>query len=211
MKLFRKIIAFIGMTGTVLLSLSSCDIYDEQRPSSDYTNINATDYTKWVYISLASKSDSITLPYDNVADIPANWDLAIHRYDVKTNDGAAVEVDYSTLESFKSDIAAGYFKLPAPDQFVRDVDDSITVDMSHMMEGYLVYAKTKKNKEIGKWLDVNTEQMPPIYTPSNKVYLLRLKDGTYAALRFTGYRNPSLYNTSGYISFDYIYPLDLEE
>lgn len=209
MRLFRKIIAFIGVTGTILLSLSSCDIYADQRPGSDFTNINATDHTKWVYLNLSSKKDSVTLNYDDAANIPAKWDIAIHRFDIKTNDGAAVEVDYTSLESFKSDVASGLYKLPTPDKFVRDTDGKIVVDMSHMMEGYLGYADTKLNTELGKWLNVYTGQMPPIYTPSNKVYLLQLKDGTYAALRFIAYRNES--GVSGYISFDYIYPLNFEE
>lgn len=209
MRLFRKLLVFMGVTGTILLSLSSCDIYADQRPGSDFTNVNATDYTKWVYLSLTSQKDSVTLNYDDAANIPANWDIAIHRYDIKTNDGAAVEVNYTSLESFKSAIASGLYQLPEPDQFVRDTDGKITIDMSHMMEGYLVYADTKLNKELGKWLNVDTGQMPPIYTPSNKVYLLQLKDGTYAALRFTAYRNEA--GISGYISFDYIYPLNFEE
>ncbi len=31
--------------------------------------------------------------------------------------------------------------------------------------------------------------MPPVYTMSNQVFLIRLKDNTYAAIRFTNYMN----------------------
>ena len=48
--------------------------------------------------------------------------------------------------------------------------------------------------------------MPPIYTPSNKVYLLRMKDGTMAAIRLVSYMNAA--GIKGYMTFDYIYPYE---
>lgn len=48
--------------------------------------------------------------------------------------------------------------------------------------------------------------MPPIYTPSNKVYLLRMEDGTMAAIRLTSYMNAK--GAKGYMTFDYLYPYE---
>ena len=48
-----------------------------------------------------------------------------------------------------------------------------------------------------------------VYTMSNQVYLIRLKDNTYAAIRFTNYTNAR--GIKGYIDFDFLYPLDFEE
>ena len=62
------------------------------------------------------------------------------------------------------------------------------------------------NPELSKWLNVDTSEMPPIYTPSNKVYLLKMKDGTMAAIRLVSYMNAA--GTKGYMTFDYLYPYE---
>ena len=68
---------------------------------------------------------------------------------------------------------------------------------------------THLNDILSGWLNVDTSSMPPIYTMSNQVYLIRLKDNTYAAIRFTNYTNAR--GIKGYIDFDFLYPLDFEE
>lgn len=129
-------------------------------------------------------------------------DLAIHRYDVKTNGGEVLETDYQSLSALKN---AG--SMPQG-TFVADewTTNKIAVDVSHMMEdnGYLIYAPSDFNPELSKWLNVDTSEMPPIYTPSNKVYLLRMKDG------HNGCHPPGELHEccgiKGYMTFDYIYP-----
>ena len=88
---------------------------------------------------------------------------------------------------------------------MSDTETQITIDMSGMMEGNILYATSSYNAELAKWLDVDTSTMPPIYTLSNKVYILRMADGTYAALRLTAFRNEQ--NTSGHLTIEYAYPL----
>lgn len=214
----KGFILSMALTGTIALSFLSCDnIYDDPEPVSiiptegnSYRYINATKYTNWVYINL-HKKDSVTLDYRNVHDIPAEWDIAIHRYDVKTNGGAGLETAYEALDALQADVGNGVFVRPMASSFVKDAeDDSVTVDMSTMMQGYLGYAPSPVNHEIGKWLHLDLSTMPPIYTPSNKVYLILMSDGTIGAIRFTGYSNPDYYNTKGYISFDYLYPLNFK-
>lgn len=196
------------------ISFTSCDnIYDEPdqveivaTSENAYRLVNATSYAHWVYFNLHQR-DSITLHYSD-KDVPIAWDMAIHRYDVKTNGGSVLETNYTSLETLKEDIEAGVFVRPMPATYTPDEPDSIITDLSRMMEGIVQYEKTDKNIEMGKWLNVNLRDMPPIYTPSNKVYLLRMKDNTVAAVHFTGFTNPNKYNIKGYISFEYLYPLN---
>lgn len=197
-------------------TMAACDkIYDndkiEPQPAvgQSYQNINCTDYAKWVYINLHN-GDSITLSYEQ-ATLPDAWDIALHRYDVKTNGGKAVETSYGSLDELKAAVDDGTMTLPADELWEPDVEDSIIVDMSHMMEGYLVRSASVINRVLCRWLDVDLSSMPPIYTPSDKVYLLLLRDGTVAAIRFTGFINQQLYSTKGYISFDYCYPLTIKQ
>jgi len=200
-------------------SFLSCDnIYDEPegrilRPTTEqkYQFVNATKYTDWVYFNLHSKTeaDSVTLDYRDTEHIPSKWDIAIHRYDVKTNGGGALETNFSTLEEMRTAAESGSYRKPFPSEFIADnPDDSVTIDMSTMMLGYLSYAKSPVNRELGKWLHLDLSTMPPIYTLSEKVYLVCMADKTIAAIRFCGYSNPNYYNTKGYISFDYLYPLN---
>ena len=77
--------------------------------------------------------------------------------------------------------------------YVEDVwtTAKIAIDMSGMMDGNIVYMESYYNEELSKWLNVDKSNMPPTYTLSNKVYMVKLKDGTYAAVRLTNYMNAS--------------------
>lgn len=200
------------------MSLSACNgmfegIYDEpieaemEIQEGSFSQINATEYTNWVYIDLSGrKATTVEIGDGQDSKIPAEWDIAIHRYDIKTNGGAAIQTAYTSIDDLKT---SG--KLPDANDFVEDewTTDKIAIDMSGMMEGIIVYAEDYRNAALSGWLNVDTSTMPPIYTMSNQVYLIQLKDNTYAAIRFTNYTNAR--GVKGYIDFDYLYPLDFEE
>lgn len=206
-----------------LLSLSACNgilegIYDQPTTDTEFSYgfnsvndnseatgtvyLNATSYTRWTYIDFhTQKMDSIEITPD--AQVPENWDIAIHRYDVKTNGGTVLETGFTGLSTL---LSSG--TLPQG-TFISDewTTEKIIVDMSTMADGYLGYAESDYNPELSKWLNVDKSTMPPIYTPSNKVYLLKLKDGTMAAIRLKSYMNEL--GVKGYMTFDYIYPFEL--
>ena len=203
-----------------MLSLSACngileDIYDA--PLTDATKtygfvaidskthtgriyIDATDYAEWHYIDLHNK-EVIT---KNVNEAPpTTWDFAIHRYDGKTNNGFVAEctaTDFNSLPAVSSISDA---------LFIADewTTDKITTDMSQMMDGIIIYAEDYYNPCLSKWLDVDTSVMPPIYTLSGKIYVLRLSDGTHAALRLTNFMDDSA--IKGFMTIDYLYPAQL--
>lgn len=213
MKLLSKATLSIIVAGTIFSSLSCDGIYDDpsemptENKENSYAYADATSYTNWVYFYLADNSQQ-TFDYKDTTDIPAGWTFAMHRYDCKTNGGSAYETSFTSLDDFQAAVESGTFTMPADNEYVADADDSVTVDMSHMMDGYLIYAPSKVNAVLGKWLDVNTSQMPPTYTQSKRVYLVKTKEGNVAAVYFTAFSNPYQYDTKGYISFDYIYPVN---
>ena len=208
------------LSGLITLSLfSACDgifanLYDE--PSSDSKSeygfilvdnetrtgriyLDATSYAEWHYIDLHGKQITTTAVD---ATAPESWDFALHRYDAKTNRGAVWETTAGDLAS-----------IPAADSwpsagFVADewTTDRITVDMSQMMDGIILYAEDYYNPILSRWLDVDTSTMPPIYTLSGRVYLLRLADGTHAALRLTNFMNDAA--VKGFMTIDYRYPVE---
>lgn len=160
--------------------------------------IDATSYTQWVYIDFSERS-TVTLGYDE--DAPQNWDIAVHRYDVKTNGAKVVETNYS---DFDQAITATIDEA----DLVSDIwtTNQIVIDMSTMMDGYLGYTESSYNPELSKWLNVDTSTMPPIYTPSGKVYIVYLPDGTRAGVKLLNFMNDM--QVKGYMTIQYMYPFN---
>lgn len=219
MNISQKIFYLISGVIVILL-LSSCsgifeDIYDEPLPEEENEYgfihidnqkrtgriyIDATDYQEWHYVDLKGKIVT-TATID--AEAPSNWDFAVHRYDTKTNGGAVYETmvnDFSLLPDLVD--------IPQ-EAFVSDewTTEQITVDMSQMMNGIILYAEDYYNPCLSRWLNVDTSTMPPIYTMSGKVYILRLTDGSYAALRLSNFMSDAA--IKGFMTIDYLYPIDL--
>jgi hypothetical protein len=48
--------------------------------------------------------------------------------------------------------------------------------------------------------------MPPSYTLSNKIYILKLADGSKAALKLENYMNDAA--VKGYMTIRYMYPVN---
>ena len=192
--------------------LSACNgildgIYDEpdnvNNTGTGFENegeifIDATSYTQWVYIDFSEQS-TVTLGYDE--DAPQNWDIAVHRYDVKTNGAKVVETNYS---DFEQAITATIDEA----DLVSDIwtTNQIVIDMSTMMDGYLGYTESYYNPELSKWLNVDTSTMPPIYTPSGKVYIVYLPDGTRAGVKLLNFMNDM--QVKGYMTIQYMYPFN---
>lgn len=201
---------YIILSGTAALyMLTSCNgilngIYDE--PDSDVKNIgftnegeiyiDATSYTHWIYIDFSEKS-TVKLSYDEEA--PQNWDIAVHRYDVKTNGAEVIETSAVDFDNAAKEVVDKA-------DLVDDVwtVSQIVTDMSGMMDGFLGYTESFYNPELSKWLNVDTSSMPPVYTPSGKVYIVYLVDGTRVGVKLINYMNDM--QIKGYMTIRYMYP-----
>ncbi len=214
MKRFKSLF-IIAMLGTMLCaSFSACNgildgIYDEAEEDgadgiaegSVYADV--TSYTQWVCIDFHTQAmETIQIADDGSFTDPDDWDIALHRWDARTNGGAVLETNYTSLDDL---LASG--SMPAG-TFVSDVwtTEQIIIDMSQMMSGVLGYAESYYNEELSKWIEVDTSSMPPSYALSGKVYILQLTDGTYVALQLSDYTNAS--GVKGYLTIDYVYPLE---
>ena len=195
MNSIRKAPAVVSLVaGTALMLFPSCEkgimggLYDEPEEVSEFgfvktetltgygtVYINTSVYANWVYLDFA-EAETVTVDMTAGDPEPGQWDMAVHRYDVKTNGDAA----------FVSDIMT---------------DDVIAIDMSGMMQGNIVYAEDWYNPELSRWLDVDTSTMPPIYTKSDNVFVLRLPDGRDIAIRLDNYMDGN--GTKGYMTIQY--------
>lgn len=214
----NKIISIL-ILAAILPTLIACNglmsgIYDEPEaadtgdfgflnPSSQgnpgIVYIDATSYTDWTYIDFANKKIE-TIDVED--DAPQMWDIAVHRYDVKTNGATVLETQYTEFDKARAIIGQ------SADAYVADVwtTEKIVIDMSTMMDGYLGYVASDYNAELSKWLDVDTSIMPPIYTPSDKVYLIRLKNGSLDAVKLADYMDSA--GVKGFMTIQYIYPFE---
>lgn len=215
-----KCLKMLLPVATLILSLPGCDgIFDGMyaTPAEDdgveygFTvagedgrsgriYVDATDYAEWHYIDLRGKTVTTCAVG---AEAPEVWDFAIHRYDAKTNGGAVCETDADDVNELP-DMGAWETWTFAKDVWTTD---RITVDMSQMMDGIVVYAEDDYNECLSRWLDVDTSVMPPIYTLSGKVYVLQSSDGRYAALRLANFMNDAA--VKGFMTIDYVYPIEL--
>ncbi len=199
--------------------VSSCDvaflddIYDDRENIPDdtavgsFANVDATSYATWVYIDLKNAATTV-LDYNDTDNMPEEWLFAMHRHDCKTNGCGVMETEFTSVDELQSAIDNGLFTRPDVSAYTEDTGGRIVVDMSEVMSGIIGYADAKLNTELCKWLSMDMSSLPPDYTLSGKVYLLRQRDETVSAVCFTGYTNPYYYDTRGYISFDYIYSIE---
>ncbi len=213
MKVLRHtLVCMLGMM--LCASFSACDgifegIYDEAVDNTEgsvsegYIYADASSYTQWIYINLHTLTmDTVQIADDGTFTDPEEWDLALHRWDVRTNGGAGLETQYTSMAALQ---ASG--QMPEGD-FVEDVwtTEQVVIDVTDMLSGILGYCESYYNPELSKMMDVDITNMPPTYTPSGLVYVLRLADGTYAALRLATYTNS--YGIKGYLNIEYVYPLE---
>jgi hypothetical protein len=196
----------------VVLLLSACGrwIYDDPpigMVSGDgyFERVDATSYTGWTYIDLDTRTVTAVEEYaeGNTAQAPTEWHFAMHRFDCKTNGGEVMETAFNSLDALVASggLPEGEF---APDEWTTD---KVAYDLSQMMQsGIIGYAESWYNPVLSRWMNVDISGMPPTYTPSDKVYIIRFPDGKLAAIKFTDFVGPK--GVKGYNSFDYIYPLE---
>lgn len=129
-----------------------------------------------------------------------DWDIAFHKYDVKTNGGSVVKLNTTDLASVSLSTVEGQ-------SFTTDVNKSVMVDMSNMMQGFVGYMDTKVNEVLTGYLTATpTGSMPPYtYELNSNVFVVKMADGQYAKMRFTDYTNAK--NQAVYATFDYEFPL----
>lgn len=195
-------------------------------------NLNAVSFESWIYLDLHKGrfTDTISIPNsltgtwdgrsgigykhglnDWITDIKfiktdaqtdaQDWDIAIHHFDIKTNGCGAYETEYSSLE-----------ELPESSDAFRDVtftedewtEHDVLFDLNGMLNYDVGYQQSMVNKVLSRWVTMDFSTPPPVYTVSGKVYVIRLKDGTYAALKLVNYMKPS--GAKGYLTFDVKYP-----
>ena len=183
-----------------LLFMSSCEkedsevvikVYTGEKENSNVSVLSdgsvklqldmAGDYTHWYYYSFdeqkVTKSE-VGTPEPDV------WDLAFHRFDIKTNDMGVI--------AYSADAYDGISVIPAEGYVLDTENDSIAVDMTDVMNGNIGYVHSHINQEISRFVTYSLESYPPVYTYHPKSFVLRTKNARFFKLKVLDWRNNSL-------------------
>ncbi len=206
---------------------------DSGRPARFTILVDARDYDRWVYLDLHRRTmETRPVPasltgrwdgesrwvryhvtgarYERLEDRavdtqaePETWDLAIHHFDVRTHGGAALRTDYATVD----DVPLGADV--ADMEFVADgwTTHQCITDLSGMFDRNIWYQASMVNPVLTEWVKMDFSTPPPKYEASRRVYLLRMADGTLAALQLKSYMSEA--GTKGFLTIDVRYPLVL--
>ncbi len=210
---------------------------DSGRPGRFTILLDARDYDRWLYLDLHKRTietmpvptaltdewdgrstwarynvvgSRYTLleekPVDTQAE-PAEWDLAIHHFDVRTNGGAVLRTDYASVDDVPEPLDA----VGVGEDFIADTwtRHQCIVDLSSMFDRNIWFQASMVNPVLTEWVKMDFSTPPPKYEASRRVYLLRMADGSVAALQLKSYMSEA--GTKGFLTIDVRYPLQVKE
>lgn len=126
---------------------------------------------------------------------PADWDIAIHHFDVRTNGGSVMMTDYTSIDQLPplSHIQG---------EFTPDVwnDRQVITDLAGMLAYHIGYQNAWFNPVLTTWVTMDFSTPPPVYSDTGRVYLLKMADGRMAALQMLNYMSAK--GTKGYLTID---------
>ena len=132
---------------------------------------------------------------------PQSWSIAFHRNNVRTNGGAVLETKYTSLNELPKN--SSYF-LGATFQEDEWTENEVWEDQSQMLMSLIGCQGIRINKVLSSWLKIEIPPMPPSFTMNSHVFILRLKNGKYAALQLENYIGAD--GTKCWLKINYKYP-----
>lgn len=132
---------------------------------------------------------------------PEKWTFAVHRNNVRTNGGAVLETTYTSMDELPENSDA--FKNM---KFTEDewTENEVWDSQEQMLMCYVPSQGIEINKVLSSWLSMEIPPMPPSFSMNNHVFILRLKNGSYAALQLENYLSPK--GAKCYLTINYKYP-----
>ncbi len=138
-----------------------------------------------------------------------SWDFAIHRNNNRTNGGAALETICSSMNELPANSAMLLNQMVSAGMDTAFVADSysemdVWVDQSTMLQEIIPCQGIMVNTVLSRWLTMEIPPMPPSFSHNGHVFLLRMSDGSVAALRCSNF--VSARNVKCCLTIEYLYP-----
>lgn len=132
---------------------------------------------------------------------PEEWTIAIHRNNVRTNGGAVLRTNCKSMAELpESSKTFDGMTFTEDEWSENDVWDG----QEKMLLGLVPSQGIKINRLLSSWLIVKVPPMPPEFSMDSRVFVLRLNDGTYAALQLNNYLSPQ--GEKCFMTINYEYP-----
>lgn len=202
----KKILYYLSAALLCMAALASCDKNKGKDTdgndgtdtvvSKQMKNLDVSAYDKWVYVSLEDGT-SVAKGIEEAA--PEKWDIAMHRENVKTNEGSAIMTGETSFDALTAIPEGSVFM---PDELTYT---EVVIDNSQMMQEIIIYDTTEINMVLEDW--VTRSGMPPVYSVQPNVYVVRTKEGKYAKIQFTSYKGGETGDETGFATFTYAYPV----
>lgn len=132
---------------------------------------------------------------------PAEWDIAFHRQNVRTNGATVLETNYTSIDDLPSSSATFTGVDFVPDEWS---EKDVWSDETKMLLSLIGCQGIKISKPLSSMLIVNIPPMPPTYGINHHVFLVKLKNGNVAAIQLANYMNSA--GKSCYLTINYKYP-----
>lgn len=175
------------------LAFTGCSDDDDKKIEGEAT-VMANEYDEWTYFNLATgdtavltiqkkaEGDNYTYEVDAEAEKALAWDIAVHKYDMRTNGGRVKELNTKYFD------AVTLADVPADGEMTADAEGSVMADMSQMMSGFVGYQNVMLNEELGRWVIATpTGTMPPYtYELNDNVFVVKV-NGKAWKMQFTAY------------------------
>ncbi len=162
-------------------------------------------YTYWYDIfglGITNREYRVSYPTAKQQE-PEQWDLAVHRNNVRTNGGAAAETNSTDV----SDVNA--LRAYAAEMTEDEVNETdVWTVQAQMLQCLIGNQRIKVNAVLSRWLTLQIPPVPPAFSQNDHVFLLRMKDGTYAALRLLNYLSPTAVKCC--LTIEYRYPVTID-
>lgn len=192
MKNFRLKNAILILAAAVMFSACEEDDTDSGKLEVVTEQVAATSYTEWVYFSFSEgKIVDVTDPKTST-----NWDIGLKRNNFRTNSGASGNGLGGALDTESVDFDS-YFEAP-------ETGYSVDVEIQAFDFNTMEYYTTTANEVLDTW-GAFTDDMPPTFIPSNKVFVVKTADGKFVKMIILSYYGA---DGSGYITFKYVYQPD---
>lgn len=129
---------------------------------------------------------------------PASWDFAVHRNNVRTNGGGVLQTSLKDINAATGSLEGTYVE-----DAMNETD--VWTIQAQMLQCLIGNQRISVNSELSRWLSVQIPPIPPAFTHNDNVFILRMKDGTHAALRLANYLSPT--GTRCCLTIEYKYPI----
>lgn len=182
-------------TGTPLTSTSDHQTATEQKKAGQYM------YWFDVFGAGVKKNEFRSFTPTAEQGAPNDWSFAVHRNNVRTHGGAVLETSYTSMSDLPE--SSEVFKNM---KFQEDEwsENEVWDNQDQMLMCLVPSQGITINKVLSSWLTMDIPPMPPSFTLNNHVFILRLQDGTYAALQLENYLSPT--GTKCWLTINYKYP-----